>query len=184
MEQKLKLNDNENLSITTARHFGFILKCLVLFRIQWSEYRNQNRMKTAFAFKDIEVWQKAHQLVLHIYETSKHFPKEEMFGLSSQLRRAAVSIPANIAEGFKRQGTKDKIRFYNIAQSSLEEVRYYLILVKVLDFAKTEEQNQLTSGRNQQNARILHQKNKFRSIILISVFCILYSVFLKEKIKY
>jgi four helix bundle protein len=100
-------------------------------------------MRTAKTFQDLEVWQKAHQLVLQIYETSKHFPKEEMFGLTSQIRRASVSIPANIAEGFKRQGTKDKVRFYNIAQSSLEEVRYYLILIQDLDLSNTEKQTQL-----------------------------------------
>lgn len=79
-------------------------------------------------FRDLIVWKKAHEWVLNVYEFTKRFPKEELFGLTSQLRRSAVSVPANIVEGFKRYGLNDKIRFYNIAQSSLEESRYYLIL--------------------------------------------------------
>lgn len=89
-------------------------------------------------FKDLVVWQKAHRLVLDIYKTSDNFPKREDFALTSQLRRAAISIPANIAEGFKKQGAADKARFLNIAQGSLEEVRYYLILADDLGYAKTD----------------------------------------------
>ena len=91
------------------------------------------------SFQDVETWKKAHVWVLAIYKTTEHFPKHELFGLTSQLRRAAVSVPANIAEGFKRQGKGDKIRFYNIAQASLEECRYYLILSKDLRYAETGE---------------------------------------------
>lgn len=65
------------------------------------------------------------------------FPKQEMFGLTSQMRRAAVSVPGNIAEGFVKRGRADKLRFYNIAQGSLEEVRYYLILASDLAYADT-----------------------------------------------
>lgn len=85
-------------------------------------------MKPSKSFQDVVVWQKAHKLVLAIYKETNQFPREEVFGLTSQIRRATVSVPANIAEGFKRIGLKDKIRFYNIAQSSLEEVKYFLIL--------------------------------------------------------
>lgn len=90
-------------------------------------------------FQEVDVWKKAHQWVLAVYKVTESFPKQEMFGLTSQLRRAAVSVPANIAEGFKRQGKGDKIRFYNIAQASLEECRYYLILSKDLGYAETDE---------------------------------------------
>jgi len=84
--------------------------------------------------EQLEVWKKAHELVLKIYKITKDFPSEEKFGLVSQMRRAAVSIPANIAEGFKKYGLKDKRNFYNIAQGSLEELRYYLILSKELGY--------------------------------------------------
>lgn len=82
----------------------------------------------AKCFNELLVWQRAHQLVLAVYRYSDHFPMKEQYGLSSQIRRAAVSIPANIAEGFKKKGKADKLRFMNIAQGSLEECRYYLIL--------------------------------------------------------
>ena len=97
----------------------------------------------AKTFEDLLVWQKAHSFVLTIYRLTEAFPRHEIFGLTSQFRRAAVSIPANIAEGFRRRGTSDKVRFFNIAQTSVEECRYYLILVKDLDYADTEELNRL-----------------------------------------
>ena len=92
---------------------------------------------SAKSFKDLIVWQKAHQWVLEIYHFTDCFPSGEQFGLVSQLRRAAISIPANIAEGFKRKGNPDKARFYNIAQGSIEECRYYLILAADLDYGDT-----------------------------------------------
>jgi len=92
----------------------------------------------AKTFEDLMVWQKAHELVIQIYRLSKAFPKDELFGLTSQIRRAAVSVPANIAEGFKRVSKADKLRMYNIAQGSLEEVRYYLILSQDLAYAETQ----------------------------------------------
>jgi four helix bundle protein len=97
----------------------------------------------AKSFEDLLVWKKAHSFVLMIYRLTEAFPKHEIFGLTSQFRRAAVSIPANIAEGFRRRGTSDKVRFFNIAQTSVEECRYYLILVKDLDCAQTEDANGL-----------------------------------------
>ena len=87
-------------------------------------------------FEDVELWQKAHKLVLSICKFTDDFPKQEMFGLTSQLRRAAVSVPANFAEGFKKVGLSDKLRFYNIAQGSLEESRYYLILARDLKYGE------------------------------------------------
>lgn len=90
-------------------------------------------------FTDLIVWQEAHQFVLMVYAITKSYPSEEKYGLVSQMRRAAVSIPANIAEGFKRQGIQDKIRFYNIAEGSLEEVKYFLILSKDLNYISSNE---------------------------------------------
>ena len=83
---------------------------------------------SAKTFEDLIVWRKGHAFVLQIYELTSSFPRAEAFGLTTQLRRAAVSIPANIAEGFKKRGKADKARLLNIAQGSLEEARYYLIL--------------------------------------------------------
>jgi four helix bundle protein len=101
----------------------------------------EDRMKEpAKSFQDLHVWQKAHQLVLDVYQLSRGFPSSEIYGLTSQLRRAAVSIPANIAEGFRKRGKADKARFLNIAQGSLEEVRYYLILSKDLSYADVTKQ--------------------------------------------
>lgn len=92
-------------------------------------------MKTpARSFKELIVWQKAHQFVLEIYHFTRGFPSDEKFGLCSQIRRAAVSVPANIAEGFPKRGPSDKARFFNIAQGSLEEVHYYLILANDLGY--------------------------------------------------
>ncbi len=93
----------------------------------------------AKCFEDLIVWQKAHQLVLSIYRISDNFPKAEIYGLTSQLRRAAISIPANIAEGFKKRSKLEKTRFMNIAQGSLEECRYYLILIRDLKYGDTSE---------------------------------------------
>ena len=90
-------------------------------------------------FQDLIVWQKAHQFVLTVYRLTGLFPKSEMFGLSSQFRRSAISIAANIAEGFKKRGTADKARFLNIAQGSLEESRYYLILAEDLGYGECSE---------------------------------------------
>ncbi|MDX1523329.1 MAG: four helix bundle protein [Anaerolineae bacterium] len=91
-------------------------------------------------FRDLLVWQQAHQLVLETYRLTKAFPDEEKYGLVSQMRRAAVSVPANIAEGFKRRGHADKVRFYNISEASLEELKYYFILSKDLGYAANIEQ--------------------------------------------
>lgn len=91
-------------------------------------------MKKLTDFTQLDVWQVAHGLVLGVYRVTKGFPNEERFGLVPQMRRAAVSVPANIAEGFKRRSKAEKRNFYSIAQGSLEEVRYYLILSRDLGF--------------------------------------------------
>ena len=93
------------------------------------------------SFKELIVWQKAHQFVLAVYKMTKAFPKEELFGLTSQFRRAAVSIPANIAEGYRKRGKADKAKYLNISEGSLEECKYYLILAEDLGYAKTEKEN-------------------------------------------
>ena len=92
----------------------------------------------AKSFKDLVVWQKAHQLVLGVYKATKDFPKEEIFALTSQFRRSAVSVAANIAEGFKKKSPADKLRFLNISQGSLSETEYYLLLSQDLSYNKME----------------------------------------------
>lgn len=86
------------------------------------------------SFKELRVWQKAHELVLLIYKLTSKFPSEEKFGLTSQLRRAAVSIASNIAEGFKRTSSKVSENFYDIADGSIEEVKYQILLSKDLKY--------------------------------------------------
>src|ERR1043165_9524279 len=87
-------------------------------------------------FEDLGVWQLSHKLVLKVYRLPLIFPKHELYGVTSQLRRAAVSIPSNIAEGFKRRHKPDKARFMNIAQGSAEEARYLLILSRDLGYTE------------------------------------------------
>ena len=85
-------------------------------------------MANSKSFREVVAWQKAHAFVLAFYATKKYFPEDEMFALVPQFQRAAVSIAANIAEGYKKVSRADKLRFFNIAQGSLEECRYYIIL--------------------------------------------------------
>ena len=103
-------------------------------RSQKSGASNQHEKRRSKTFRDLIVWQKAHQFVLSVYRSTAVFPKQELYGLTSQFRRAAVSIASNIAEGFKKTGKSDKCRYLNISQGSLEECRYYLILSQDLGY--------------------------------------------------
>jgi four helix bundle protein len=96
-------------------------------------------MAPARTFRDLLIWQKAHQFVVGVYRETERFPRDERYGLTHQLRRSAVSVPANIAEGFVKRGIADKLRYFNIAQGSLEESRYYLILAGDLGLADLSE---------------------------------------------
>jgi len=95
------------------------------------------RRTPARSFRDLLVWQKAHEFVLSVYRLTANFPREETYGLKAQMRRAALSIPANIAEGFVNRGRSDKARLMNIAEGSLEESRYYLSLAQDLGYGDT-----------------------------------------------
>ena len=102
-------------------------------------------------FEEVGVWQKAHQWVLKVYRHTEGYPRHELYGLVSQLRRAAVSVPANFAEGFKKRSRADKARFYNIAEGSLEECRYYLLLARDRGYGDTRE----LMGQLQEVSRML-----------------------------
>jgi len=91
----------------------------------------------ALVYEDLIVWQKAHALILSVYETSSAFPKSELFGLTSQLRRASVAVATNIVEGWKRYSIQEKRRCFNMAHASLEEARYLLFLVSELGWCNT-----------------------------------------------
>jgi len=107
------------------------------------------------SFKDIIAWQKAHQFVLMAYQVTNTFPNFERFGLCSQFQRAAVSIAANIAEGYKKTGPNDKLRFFNVSQGSLEECRYYTLLSKDLCYINEINYNQLTESL-EETSRLLN----------------------------
>jgi len=92
----------------------------------------------ARSFRDLVVWQRAHEFVLAVYRYTESFPEWEKYGLAHQLRRAAISIPANIAEGFGKRSQAEKARFLNIAEGSVEECRYYLILSQDLGYGQNE----------------------------------------------
>lgn len=87
------------------------------------------------SFQELDAWKKAHALALEIYRVTKSFPQEERFGLTSQWRRSAASVAANIAEGFGRRSTRDFVRYLEIASGSREEARYFLILGRDLGYS-------------------------------------------------
>lgn len=94
--------------------------------------------------RQLNVWQKAHQLVLEIYDATKKFPKEEKTELVSTIRRAAMAVPINIAEGFMRRSPREKESYYKNSQESLEELRYYIILSQDIEYIRDAEEVLLT----------------------------------------
>jgi len=113
-------------------------------------------MNKVNTFKDLIVWEKSHQLTLEIYKTSLKFPSDEKYGLISQMRRAAYSVPANIVEGHSRKSKKEFIQFLNIAKGSLEELKYFIILSNDLKYI------------DNQNRIFLEEKAEEVSMILYS----------------
>ncbi len=101
-------------------------------------------MQKTTTFRQLIVWQKAHGLVLQVYKTTKQFPKEEIFSLTSQLKRASISVAANIAEGYKKKTAPSKLNYLNISEGSLEEIKYYFILAMDLEYISEAESNKLT----------------------------------------
>jgi len=106
-------------------------------------------------FKDLLVWQKAHETTKIIYELTCSFPSYEKFGLTNQIRRAAVSVPSNIVEGFRRKSLKDSLNFFNIAEASLEELKYQLLLSFDLKFISQERFDQ-ANNLAEQTGRLLY----------------------------
>lgn len=95
------------------------------------------------SFKDLNAWKEGHRLVLQIYVLTRHFPKDELFGLVSQLRRAVVSITSNLAEGFNRQGIKEKVQFYSMALGSVAEVQNQLQIALDIGYISREQFTQV-----------------------------------------
>lgn len=106
-------------------------------------------MEKTRTFKELIVWQKSHKLVLEIYRTTKVYPKEEVYALTSQIRRASVSIAANISEGYKKKTKASKLNLLNISEGSLEEVKYYILLSKDLEYISEKEYNYLENMCNE-----------------------------------
>ena len=107
--------------------------------------KEKNKIKS---FTDLFVWQEGHKLLLMIYKETKKFPKEELFCLISQIRRAAVSITSNIAEGFGRQGYKEKIQFCYLAQGSLIELKNQLLAAKDIGYIEKDDFNRIAEQAN------------------------------------
>lgn len=100
---------------------------------------NKELSKKIESFTDLNAWQEGHKLVLMVYQLTKEFPKEEIFGLVSQMRRSAVSITSNTAEGFSRQSYKEKANFYSISRGSITELQNQLRIAKDVGYINKEE---------------------------------------------
>ncbi len=118
-------------------------------RIKVARCKLQGKMMEEKSFKKLTVWQKAYKFVLNIYKQTQRLPSSELYGLSSQIRRASVSILANIAEGSERQYKKEFMQFLSIARGSLAEVETYLMLAKDLGYFKEEEFIELEEQRKE-----------------------------------
>jgi four helix bundle protein len=105
--------------------------------------------KKITGFRDLKVWQRAYELTLYLYRATKKFPKEEMFGLTSQIRRAASSVPANIAEGYERNHRKEYLQFLFIAKGSLGELDTYLLLARDIGYMSATDFNQIYTIRHE-----------------------------------
>jgi four helix bundle protein len=109
-------------------------------------------VKNTMKYKSVEevpVWQKSHRLTLVVYRVTKNFPKSELYGIVSQVRRSSSSIPANISEGFYRKGTKELLRFLYIARGSFGETVYFIRLAKDLGYLNDRDYKTLKEGYNE-----------------------------------
>jgi four helix bundle protein len=117
-------------------------------------------------FQDLDVWRAAHELTLASYKLSGDFPKSEVYGMASQLRRAAASVPSNIAEGWGRRSTKEYLRYLSIAHGSLQETRYFLLLAKDLSYCSSERQQELEMLVNRIGAMLAGLERSLKAKVL------------------
>ena len=122
------------------------------------------RNATIKNFEDLDVWQKGRDLVIKIYELTGNFPKEELFGIASQLKRASLSIPANIAEGFGRFHFLDKAKFYLNARGSLYELRSHLLIAQELCLVKSEALDSIFKMVSDLSVKLNNLINKTRQL--------------------
>ncbi len=100
-------------------------------------------------YKDLKVWQKADELALHVYSVTRKFPKDEVYGITSQIRRAVLSVPTNIVEGYARKGDKELARFANIALGSIAETEYLLTFAQKLGYLTAKEYSETETLRSE-----------------------------------
>ncbi|MDR0565473.1 MAG: four helix bundle protein [Prevotellaceae bacterium] len=111
-------------------------------------------MEKTKSFEELIVWQKSYSFTIAVYQHTKNFPKEERYGITSQLRSAATSVPANITEGYKRLGKADKLRFFNYAEASLDECKFFIRLSFDLEYLDIAAKTDLDS-RSEEIGRLL-----------------------------
>lgn len=121
---------------------------LKAFVSQCSGFSSQKKLSMSDTFSTLQVFQEAHKLTLKVYKITSTFPEDEKYALISQIRRAAASVPANIVEGQGRSGKQEKIHFLYIANGSLEEVKYFLLLAKDLNYITPETYNVIHDDAN------------------------------------
>ncbi len=117
------------------------------------------------SFTDLKAWKESHKLVIDIYKKTGDFPKSEIYGLTNQIRRSAVSITSNIAEGFGRQGMKEKIQFYYLAQGSLIELKSQLLVARDIKYLKEGDFNNLAEQANKAHALLQGLIKKSREFL-------------------
>lgn len=128
------------------------------------------------SFKDLEAWKEGHKLVILIYKLTKLFPKDEIFGIINQMRRAAVSITSNIAEGFSRQSMKEKSQFYSIAKGSLTEIQNQILISKDVGYMKDTEYNEAENQSIKVNKLITGLLKYTRNLSALVLPFILYTI--------
>jgi four helix bundle protein len=115
-------------------------------------------------FRELQVWRKAHELTLAVYSTTRSFPREELYGLTSQMRRSAASIPANIAEGVGRRSDGEICRFFQIARGSASEIEYHVLLARDLHMLSEDEHRYLSKQADEVQRMLTVLIKKFRPV--------------------